>query len=245
MKQGGLRFDIHKIGVTDFGMRPPGKEYDYIEVASLALEETEVAVRTSRVNIGRVRLDGGAVRVARDAEGNINLTEFAAETPRQRNPAAHRRGQHRAPPPGTTSVRPDWVVAAPDIAINGVRIDFEDQLVQPTASFALAPVAINVTGFTTAPSSTFQVEATAKGEKAGDLKIKAQSGLDTDAYTAHVEVSEFNLASLQPYLCHLHAGHVAQRLAAECHGPGEHGGRRVQGQGRCDAQQVLPRSTTR
>ena len=195
---GGLRFDIHKIGVTDFGMRPPGKEYDYIEVASLALEQTEVAVRTSRVNIGRVRLDGGAVRLARDTAGNINLTEFATETPTA-EPAATAEAAP-APPPGTTSVRPDWVVAAPDIAISGVRIDFEDQLVQPTASFALAPVAINVTGFTTAPSSTFQVEATAKGEKAGDLKIKAQSGLDTDAYTAHVEVSEFNLASLQPYL---------------------------------------------
>ena len=94
-EEGGLRFDIHKIGVTDFGMRPPGKDYDYIEVASLALEETEVAVRTSRVNIGRVRLDGGAVRAARDAAGNINLTEFAAETP-ARGTRGHRRSPHPA-----------------------------------------------------------------------------------------------------------------------------------------------------
>ncbi len=121
-------FDIHKIGVTDFGMRPPGKDYDYIEVASLALEETEVAVRTRRVNIGRVRLDGGAVRAARDAAGNINLTEFAAKR-RPRSPRPMRRaGAGRAA--GTTSARPDWVVAAPDIAITGVRVDFEDQLVQ-------------------------------------------------------------------------------------------------------------------
>jgi hypothetical protein len=35
-EQGGLRFAIHKIGVADFGMRPPGKDHDYIEVASLA-----------------------------------------------------------------------------------------------------------------------------------------------------------------------------------------------------------------
>ena len=104
-EEGGLRFDIHKIGVTDFGMRPPGKEYDYIEVASLALEETEVAVRTSRVNIGRVRLDGGAVRAARDAAGNINLTEFAAETavparnPRCRQRRPNRRQPRRQVPP--------------------------------------------------------------------------------------------------------------------------------------------------
>ncbi|HET9474855.1 MAG TPA: DUF748 domain-containing protein, partial [Steroidobacteraceae bacterium] len=222
-EEGGLRFDIHKIGIADFGMRPPGKEYDYIEVAALALEQTEVAVRTSRVTIGRVRLDGCAVRVARDAAGNINLTEFAAQNSAADTPAAEPVATVEpapATPPGTTSTRPEWVVAAPDIAINGVRLDFEDQLVQPTASFALSPVTINVTGFTTAPASTFQLEATAKGEKTGDLKIQARSGLDTDAYTAHVEVNEFNLASLQPYLSTytqvtLHSGWLQSALDLE------------------------------
>ena len=58
---------------------------------------------------------------------------------------------------------------------------------------------VNVTGFTTAPASTFQVKATAKGEKTGDLKL-AQTGLDTGGFTAHVEANEFNLTALQPYL---------------------------------------------
>ena len=71
---------------------------------------------------------------------------------------------------------------------------------KPTASFALTPVALTITGFSTAPASTFQVEATANGEKTGELKLRAQTGLDTPAYTAHVEASEFNLAALQPYL---------------------------------------------
>jgi len=190
---GGLRFLVHKVSVTDFGMRPPGKDHDYIEVSSLALEESEIAVRTSKVNIARVRLDGGAVRVARDAAGNINLAELSAE-----HGAADAAATATSPP--ATSSRPDWVVAAPDIAINGVQVDFEDQLVKPTATFGLTPVSLTITGFSTAPGGSFKVEASAHGEKAGELKLRAQTGLGTPAYTAHLEASEFNLASLQPYL---------------------------------------------
>jgi len=203
-EQGGLRFAIHKIGVTDFGMRPPAKDHDYIEVASLALEETDVSVRTSRVNIARVRLDGGAVRVARDAEGNINLSEFAAK-PAAASAPSESAAPAATPPPattpaGTTSARPDWVVAAPDISISGVQLDFEDQLVNPAAKFGLSPVAMTISGFTTADNSTYKVEGSAKGETAGELKFVVQTGLGTPAYTAHVEANEFNLSALQPYL---------------------------------------------
>ena len=43
-------------------------------------------------------------------------------------------------------------------------------------------------------------DGVAKGEQAGDLKFAMQTGLDTPAFTAHVEASEFNLAALQPYI---------------------------------------------
>jgi hypothetical protein len=78
------------------------------------------------------------------------------------------------------------VVAAPDIAISGVQLDFEEQPGQPAAKFGLSPVAMTISGFTTETNSTFKVEGSAKGEQAGELKFIAQTGLDTPAYTAHV-----------------------------------------------------------
>src|SRR5688572_26781165 len=42
---GGLEFDVHELAITDFGLRPPGKDYDYLEIAALAFEETKVAIR--------------------------------------------------------------------------------------------------------------------------------------------------------------------------------------------------------
>jgi hypothetical protein len=194
-EDGGLEFDIHRVGISDFGMRPPGRDYDYLQIAALAFEETRVAMRTRRVDVGRVRLDGGALRVARDAEGRVNLAEFAGG-----EPAAG--GAPPAPPPPTKADAGTgtWVVAAPDIAVSGVRVDFEDRLVKPAASFVLNPVSLAVAGFTTAPASTFDVKLDARGEQTGTLDVALKTGLDTPAYSGRVQVGRFNLAALQPYL---------------------------------------------
>jgi len=78
-ENGGLRLAVHQVSLTDFGLRPPGRDHDYVEVASLAVQETQVNVRTRRVDIAHVKLDGGALHVARDAEGRINLLELAGK----------------------------------------------------------------------------------------------------------------------------------------------------------------------
>jgi hypothetical protein len=193
-ENGGLRLAVHQVNLTDFGLRPPARDHDYVEVKSLAVEETEVNLRTRRVDIARVKLDGGALHVARDAEGRINLLELAGEpkaaAPVEAAPAS-------TPPAGTA---PPWVVNVPDIAVGNLRVDFNDELVKPAASFALTPVSLNLAGFSTAPDAPLKFDMTAKGEQAGDIKISGTTTTQAEAYQAHVEVNEFNLASLQPYL---------------------------------------------
>jgi hypothetical protein len=43
-------------------------------------------------------------------------------------------------------------------------------------------------------------ELAARGEQAGDIKVSGSSTTKAQAYQAHVEVREFNLAKIQPYL---------------------------------------------
>lgn len=188
---GGLRLAVHQVSLTDLGLRPPARDHDYVQVASLAVEETQVNLRTRRVDIARVKLDGGALHLARDAEGRINLLELAGKTA----PA------EPAPAPATpAATAPAWVLSAPDIAVANLGVDFKDELVKPTATFALTPVNLNLTGFSTAPDAQLKFDLTAKGEQAGDIKVTGSTTTKAGAYQAHVEVDEFNLASLQPYL---------------------------------------------
>jgi hypothetical protein len=186
-ENGGLRLAVHQVKLTDFGLRPPAGDHDYVEVTSLAVEETQVNVRTRRVDVARIKLDGGALHLARDAEGHINLLELAREP----EPAA---------PPSPASAAPAWVLAAPDVAVANLCVDFADALVEPAASFALTPVNVSLTGFSTAPGAPLKFELNARGEQAGEIKVSGATTTDADAYQARVEVNEFNLATLQPYL---------------------------------------------
>lgn len=196
---GGLRLAIHQVSLTDFGMRPAARDHDYVEVTSLAVEDTQVNVRTRRVDIARVKLDGGALHVARDAAGRINLLELAGEPA----PAApHEATGGEAPPAvaAPTGAAPPWVVNVPDISAANLRLDFDDALVKPAASFALTPVNLKLTGFSTAPDAALKFDVDARGEQAGDLKVSGTTTTRADTYQAHIDVNEFNLATLQPYL---------------------------------------------
>jgi hypothetical protein len=206
---GGLRFDVHKVALRDFGLRPAGREHDYLEIAALTLDATQVDLRKRRVDIGTVRLDGGALRAARDAEGRINLAELANkpaaegaanEAAAAEPPATPAAAPAAAPETASTNKAPAWVVAAPDIAVDAFRVEFEDKLVQPAASFTLDPVAIKLAGFSTAAGAKFTLDAAAKGQHTENLKLHAESDLGVSNYKARLEVQEFNLASLQPYL---------------------------------------------
>src|SRR5688572_22620977 len=191
-ENGGLRLAIHQVNLTDLGLRPPARDHDYVEIAALAIEETQVNVRTRRVDIGRLRLDGGALHASRDAEGRINLTELAGRD----EPAAVSAEPAAAPEAAAAA----WVLAAPDMSVANFRVDFHDELVKPGADFSLNPIDLSVKGFSTSPDARLAFDASAKGEKAGELKLRGETDVKGAAYQVHVDVNEFNLASLQPYL---------------------------------------------
>lgn len=191
-ENGGLRLAIHQVNLSDLGLRPASRNYDYVEIATLSIEETQVNVRTRRVEVGHLRLNGGALRATRDVDGRINLSELAGSD----QPAA----APTAPVAAPKAAAPAWVLSAPDISIANFRVDFQDALVKPTAEFSLNPVNLSIKGFSTAADARLAFDASAKGRKAGDLKVRGETDAQGATYQAHVEVNEFNLASLQPYL---------------------------------------------
>jgi len=195
---GGLRFNVHQVKLTDFGMRPRARDYDYVEIAALGLDETQVDVRRRRVDIGRVHLDGGSLRVARDSEGRINLAELAGTGGSSQSLAA----TAATAPVSTAAPAPAraWLVNAPDIAVTALRVDVRDELVKPAAAFSFAPVNLTLSGYNTAPDARFRFDAGARGENLGTLKVAGETNAAFDHYDAQVEAQELNLTALQPYL---------------------------------------------
>jgi hypothetical protein len=106
-------------------------------------------------------------------------------------------------PPPTRSSSPSssaWVVAAPDIAAENLRVELEDRLVKPAAVFTLAPLDLTVRGYTTAPNTTLDITTKIGINASGHLTANAKVTPASGALAAHVDLSDFDLAALQPYV---------------------------------------------
>ncbi|MEJ0098922.1 MAG: DUF748 domain-containing protein [Pseudomonadota bacterium] len=187
-----LNVDVHTVSVADLGIRPAGQQAEYIQHASVQLDDTRLDLAGQRVAIGKIVLAGGTVRAWRDEQGAINLMDLM--------PAPGATATAAATSPPAAAPASQWVFAAPDIAIGKLRVEIEDRLVKPSAGFILDPINVTVRGYTTAPGKPLDVEAGFRINDSAQLQAKAQVSPDSGAVAAHVDLDAFDLASLQPYV---------------------------------------------
>jgi uncharacterized protein DUF748 len=215
-----LNVNVKTVSVADLGIRPAGQQADYIQHANVQVDDTRLDLARERVDVGKLALTGGAIRAWRDAKGSINLMELmkpaattgarttstAAATPAHATSSAPASATSAAPAAESVSSAPGasppsrWAVAAPDIAVENLRVELEDRLVKPAAAFALAPINVNVRGFSTASNEPLDIDATLGIDESGRLQAKAQLTPETGAVSAHVDLEGFNLESIQPYI---------------------------------------------
>jgi len=179
-----LKVNVRTIGVTDLGIRPPGGAADYVHVARFAVDDTRVDLERRHIDIGKVTWAGGDVRAWRDSDGAINLLGLT-----KGESAASTRGEATSP----------WVVSAPDIAIEKLNVALEDRFVRPTASFALNPIDVHITGFNTADRK-LNLDAHVAIAETGKLHVNGATGLDAATFKGHADLEQFDLRLLQPYL---------------------------------------------
>lgn len=212
-----LKVDVRNTTMTRFGLRPKGAAPNDIDVAKLEVDGTHVDLVHHKVDIDKVTLSGGDLKVWLDERGHLNLLDLAAapgaaETAPPASMAAAASPEARpdaltgaVPPAVTPRARTSggdsspWTLEAPDIALEGFRIAAEDRGVKPTFASVIAPLDIHVAGFSTALNTALDVtaDATLNG---GDIHATAKVTPSTGDLTAHVEANSVGLAALQPYL---------------------------------------------
>ena len=201
----GLNVDVHTVSVSDLGIRPTGQDADYIQHANLEVENTRLDLAAERVAVAKIQLTSGTVRAWRNAKGAINLLELvpASKPAAVAATDASASATSAAPPTPAATAAPTktrWVFASPDIAVENLRVELEDRLVKPAAAFTLAPVSLNVRGYTSAQDAALDLDANLRINESSQLLAKAKVSPETGAVSAHVDLSAFDLASLQPYI---------------------------------------------
>ncbi len=129
-----LRVNVHEVAAEDLGVRPRGGESDYVHLARCEIDATRLDVAKRSVEIGPVRLTGGEVRAWIDEQGGINLLQLLARSSTEAAGAGVPASDGAATSTPQTTNQPEpasaaWTLAAPDIAMDGIKVSVEDRRV--------------------------------------------------------------------------------------------------------------------
>jgi hypothetical protein len=206
-----LTLAVHSTTASGLGVRPRGGEQDYIELKRISIEETRVDLSKRSVNIAKLVLSGGDIKAWLNEERRLNLLELLTPPEGAEHSDAAETSATSAKPatpaPTAAASRADassstWMLSAPDIVLEGLRLSAEDRAVNPPAALNLAPLTVHVTGFNTSPENTLDVALDTGVDPGGKIHGQAKVTPRTTAVTAHVEAHELALTLLQPYLTH-------------------------------------------
>jgi hypothetical protein len=208
-----LSVNVHNTTLAGLGVKPAGGAQRYIDVARIELDDTRMDLTQHSLNVGKVTLSGGDIKVWLDEQRRLNLLELVRRAPpagaaAADSPESSGTPPSPAPPPPPTTAAPgksaatSWKVSVPDIRATGFKVAAEDRGLTPAATVLLAPVNLHVKGFNTAPDDTLDLTLDSgvndEGKVSGQAKVTASSG----AISAHLETEKLPLTALQPYLTH-------------------------------------------
>jgi hypothetical protein len=143
---------------------------------------------------------GGKVLARRGTDGTLNLLSLAAPQPASGVTEAPDMARAPGRSPDDSSSNSGWIVNAPAIQVTGLEVALIDEFVKPAGRFTLAPVDIDLKGFSTAPDQTLNLVAGFALDTGGTFSLQA-SGVPADqSYSASLTLEELNLVALQPYV---------------------------------------------
>jgi hypothetical protein len=210
-----IKIDVHDTTVSDLKLRPRQGTTDYVVLGKLDVQETKVDLTKRAVEIGKVSLTGGEVNAWLSPQGQLNLLELT--TPAGGKAAAGAAPTAAGAAPPSTTPPPAWVVTAPDITVDAFRVAAEDRQLTPALAVVLDSINIHVAGFNTAPAARLDVTARTTINGSSILNTTAQLSPGGGDVTAHVDLAQFDLAVLQPFIAQrtamtLQSGRLATQL---------------------------------
>ena len=194
-----LNLKLAGVNVGDLGIRPRGGAEDWVHLATLAINDTDVDIARRQVTLGSVVVTNGKVLARRDSQGNFNLLELTkppnAAVAVPPDPSA---SAAKAEAPSTDDA--SWIINAPDIRVESLAVDLDDQYVKPAAQFTLSPVNLALRGFSTASGQPLELSADLALNTGGRLEFQGSREAGGETYAGKARLEGLNLAALQPYV---------------------------------------------
>jgi hypothetical protein len=181
-----------------------------LRIDNLTLSEAQVDLAGRHANLARVALQGGLLKLQRDARGRLDWLEAinALQRKDQRQPAAAAKPEtasaaaEREPATQAEQVESaaPWQFAIGEVALSGVEAQFRDASIKPAADLALQDIAVKVTGVSSDLGQALPLNASLRVREGGQLEASGEVTPATAAATLKFKLSDLALQPAQPWL---------------------------------------------
>ncbi len=199
-----LKLQLPKLTLTGLALRARGAEADWVQLPSLTVTDTAVALPERSVSVGKVALAGLKVTAWLDADGSVNLQRLLATATPAAAPspaaAAAVRPPAAAGKPAVAVAAAPWSVQLASLDLADAAIDFEDRMQAPVKRFAVVPLNVRVAGASLDLSRPWTLAVDAKLN--GRALFKVGGSLTPQPLAADLDLSlqQASLQILQPYI---------------------------------------------
>ncbi len=195
-----LDVTLARVNVNDLALRARGGDEDWITLDQLEIGAAKAQLAKRVLDIGSIRLTAGTVKARRAADGAVNLLSLA-EAPA--TPVAETPGVPESPALTTSepaSAGNAWTVNAPDVAVTNLRVEVADAFVKPAATLVVAPLNLQLLGFSTAPGQKLELSGDLALESGGKLSVQGTGIAAEKTLAGKIRLEDLNLTALQPYV---------------------------------------------
>jgi uncharacterized protein involved in outer membrane biogenesis len=207
---------VHALGIAPTVLPSPGPGVPavanaggaaapWISLPELDIENTAIALDKRHVSIGAITLERADIQLWREADGSLNLQRLLAG-PATSSPAAP--APAAASPPlstttanaNTSSAATPWSVALDRLEIKDASVEAEDRTSKPTVQLNLQSIGLTVQNYSSTATTPLNVALQmAIGDEA-HLQAHGTLALAPVNAALDLELSEFDLPTLQPYI---------------------------------------------
>lgn len=184
-------------------LRARGNAADYVVLDSLQADGGRLSLAARQLEFASLAIDGGTVSAWLTPAGELNLPGLLGEAREAAGRPSDEVPEASPAPAGTAGQQArqqDWEIRLPAIAASKLDVQLEDRSVQPAATLQLNPLGFTLSGYTSRPGAVVKLAVDAVVNGKGRLQTAAELELDTLAAQADIELSDFELGVLQPYI---------------------------------------------
>ncbi|HEX9472769.1 MAG TPA: DUF748 domain-containing protein [Steroidobacteraceae bacterium] len=172
----------------------------WIRVPELRFTDTRMRLGERTLSVGKLEAVGAQLAVWREPDGQLNLQKLfpaRAPVPEPTHPVASSQAGVTAAASGAEPAH--WTVSVASAQLRDVAVHAEDRTTNPAVVATLAPIAVTVSGYSTAPGSKLTVDASI-GMAQASLGARGQLSVEPLSADLNLGLKDFDLNVLQPYV---------------------------------------------